>query len=107
MQGYILPSNLLKTAVSDGTLYHSMDTLLFFRKLWLVPHWLNSEDERWRSPERIVALENFTFEDLRGRNCSTHFAIREQVPVWLLDGPTNKQKHRFLIVERPELQLPN
>jgi hypothetical protein len=94
--------------VPDGQIYHC-GTIEYEGRFWLVPYWRKSPAGEWRTPARIIPLDQFVCQDLREGNGSVAFSLPQGISKGLFDGAASEQAKAAAIgcIENPEdIQLP-
>jgi len=95
-----------KTAVSDGKSIFPVDTIEHEGGLWLVPLWLATQDEKWKTPARLIRMDILPHQKL-GPPQPFDYALNNPIPKGVLDGTTpSKEAHGFVVIDRPEIQRP-
>jgi hypothetical protein len=100
----IFGARVFKTFISDGRSVFLMDTIEFQGKLWLVPVWLESPTEGWKTPERIICLENLPVRDLRNTSQFADFAVQAPIVMDVFDGKSNPV---YIVLEHPPIRFHN
>ena len=102
----IQPQAMLRTMINDGESIRPITTIEYKGKFWLVPHWYESRDGQWRVPVRIIGLETFPVQDMRGHHAEYHFAIHAIIPKALLDGLAPPElAAQYEVVELPHVRI--
>jgi hypothetical protein len=96
-------ARIFKTYVTDGISVFPMDTIEYEGKFWLVPIWLESPTEEWRTPARLIGLPNLHTQDLRGTQAPVDFAVQVPIPKAVLEGKTTTG---YSVIERPPIRFP-
>jgi hypothetical protein len=83
------------------------DTIEYEGRFWLVPFWKNTPDGRWRSPARIIPLDQLAHQDVRGSPFGD-FVLTEGIPKALFDGDASMRGVAATMgcIENPEIRLP-
>jgi len=97
---------VLKTMVAVGTEMQSVDTIEYEGSMWLVPLWLDSQEEGMTMPLRIVSLATIPHQQLEHYG-PAQFAANTPLPKALFEpGPIPPELARgFVIRERPPIQF--
>jgi hypothetical protein len=103
----ILEPRIFKTFVSVETSIFPMDTIEYEGKFWLVPRWLESIEEGWLTPERIISLENLQVQDLRKMpSPSADFSVSVPIPKFVFDGdPEQPKAAGYRVVQYPPIRF--
>ena len=90
----------------DGSLMQA-DAIECQSKLWIVPVWLDTPDQGWTAPNRIIRFDNRRYQDTRTmQNRRADFVLNEPIPKALLELKTPAQPIvGFDYVELPEIRL--
>ncbi len=81
------------------------DTIEFEGKLWLVPKWLEYPEERCSRPERMVRIDQFDHQEMKG--WAAQVLLRTPIPTVVLRGAIGAQMPAgFEIRFQPDVSLP-
>jgi hypothetical protein len=73
--------------------------------IWLVPRWLNSPEEGFRRPERMIRLDQFEHQIFPPPS-PIDIAVNEPVPLALYAGElTPALKEQYALYERPDFRF--
>ncbi len=73
--------------------------------VWVVPHWLPTQDDGYAMPERLIRLDQFAHQTLGKPGDPADYAINVPVPRALFEGPISPElKGKFVMLERPEIR---
>ena len=81
------------------------DTISHEGRMWLVGEWLESPNEGWTTPARLVCLDLLQHQKSDGS--STDFVLSHPIPKSVFDGqiPTG-QEDLYLIMENSGIRYP-
>lgn len=83
---------------------HSVDTIEYEGKFWLVPNWLDSRDEGWTMPERIVLLDTLPHKRIECGN--PDFLVEYSIPKSVFFGQIPKEsKYNFVVIMHPDIRI--
>ena len=89
---------------TDGAEILEMNAIEFEGQLWLVPEWLENQDERWSTPTRIIALDPSQYQ---GSSSSGRYIVSRPIPKSVLAGRVPPElAGRYRVVERPDIRIP-
>lgn len=73
-------------------------------QLWLVPYWLDSPEEGWTAPARIICLSKLSHNEASFADC--RWVVSHPIPRGVLDGTaTAAEAARFHVIERPPIRF--
>lgn len=95
---------ILKTfvAVEGSNEISIADTIEHEGKLWLVPEWLEATEEGWRTPARIILMEDLK-QQPAPKGYPADFLLNEPIPKSVFDGQTTDG---YTVVDRPGMRYP-
>ncbi len=94
-------------SLDDSGEISKCDTIEYEGKMWLVPHWLESPAQGWKTPTRIVCLDGLPHQKTPGSPFGD-FVLTYPIPkALLLSGQVPKQsKFVIVVVESPDIRIP-
>lgn len=93
-------------AERDGAHLHTyMDVIEHAGKFWLVPEWINNQEQQSTTPRRMVLLETLPHQQLLGYG--PEFVVHNPVPKYVFDGQVPSQETgTYVVVESPGIRFP-
>jgi hypothetical protein len=92
-------------AVVDTSLV-VIDVIEYRNKLWLVPEWLDSSDDRWCAPRRIIYAGKLRRCHFTAAVTGTDFALDETLTEDVLDCTrTSPNAAKYQIIDLPALRV--
>lgn len=92
------------TKVAVGNAVYDMDTIEFEGQLWLVPAWIDSQDDKWTRPVRIINLSKLPHDSF-----GDGYFLKSPLPAALhaetLDAPPSIPGYE--VIELPDIILPS
>lgn len=88
----------------DGGMTHC-DAVEYDDTLWLVPKWLDVPAEGYRTPERMLRLDQFQHQMFPAPS-PINVAVSEPIPHELYSGElTQPLKDKYIVYERPDFRF--
>jgi len=88
----------------DGGAY-PFDTIEYDGGRWIVPEWLESPDEGWSMPERIIRVDLLPGRKA-GAGSGVDFYISDPIPKTLLNGQIPPElEGRVVVIEHPNIRI--
>lgn len=81
-----------------------VDVIEWQGKVWLVPQWLVSLDQKTRRPRRIICLSNLQHQ-VPGPG-KWGYVVNNTVPESLMGEGVPERVQGFFVVELPDIELP-
>jgi len=99
-----LIAKIFKTAVpSDNGTIHTVDTIEYEGKLWLVPQWLDKPKEGLSRPARIIRMDSLPHVTGFGVH---QFVLTNYMPKGVLDGEIlSGLENQYEVVDLPEIVI--
>lgn len=85
------------------------DTIEHEGGLWLVPEWRINKTQRWRTPIRIILIDQLRHQRMRGSlsHRKADFLLTDTMPKSVLDGPSHSSGGVELeLGESPDIHFP-
>lgn len=74
--------------------------------VWLVPRWLNTPDDGYAMPERLIQLDQFAHQKLEQTGDPADFILNIPLSRALFEGPiTHQLKLLYVVLDRPNVRL--
>ena len=90
--------------VEGGNAIFAADVIRYKGKRWIVPQWLENPSEGWKTPERIVCLDNLQHQKLPRGDARGDFAVNVPIPRSVLFGPDLPAANSgYVVVRRPKV----
>jgi hypothetical protein len=103
----VLETEVFKTVIAVGPQLLIGDAIHFQGAFWIVPEWLESSDQQWCKPKRLICLANLQHQDFRNQRVRTaDFAVNEPIPKDVLEGKMSGQPaSKFIVIEMPPFRI--
>ncbi len=84
---------------------HSMDTIEYEDKLWLVTKWSPTSKSEWHSPAFLVCLSYLPHAKTRDSE-KFDFVLNNKLPKSVYEGHISPElKNQFLVIENPDIKV--
>ena len=95
---------LIYFEVGAGTFL--IDTIEYDGKLWLVPSWLETPSEGWKTPARIILLDSLYHQAIPPGG-QYDFLLKLPMPKDVYEGRIPKESEgEYVVIERPDVKIP-
>lgn len=99
---------IFKTIVTlSGTgkgIIYKADTIEYEGKMWLVPTWLETPSVGWKTPERIVCLDELPYQ--KASFGDADFILTNPIPKDVLFGQiTDQSIFKSVVIIRPDIRI--
>lgn len=86
--------------------FYQMDTIEHEGKMWLVPCWLEASSEGWKTPERIICLDDLPHQK-GSSDILADFILNDPLPIFVLSGQIPKDSnYSSIVIMRPGIRIP-
>ena len=97
---------LIALADEDGSIFMA-DVIRHGGKLWIVPTWIETPSEGYKTPERIVCLDSLQHQQATRGTSQVDLFVSDPIPRAVLYGPDPPPRSGvFRVVLRPKVRFP-